>query len=221
MPVRPEAAEVSSGFGDHKLDTPIQQRQHKSMNNTISNEKGLSPEQHEELLRALKARFEKNMNRHKGLEWAKVQAKLEANTEKLWLLNEMERTGGEPDVVGHDNKTGEYIICDCSAESPKGRRNVCYDREALESRQAFKPNDNAIDMASAMGIELLTEELYRELQKFGNFDTKTSSWLKTPSGIRKLGGAVFADRRYDSVFVYHNSAPSYYGARAFRGSLRV
>ena len=191
------------------------------MNNINSNKKELSPEQREELLRALKARFEKNMNRHKGLKWAKVQAKLEANTEKLWSLNEMEGTGGEPDVVGHDKKTGEYIFYDCSAESPKGRRNVCYDREGQEARKAFKPEDNAIDMAVAMGIELLTEEQYRELQKLGNFDTKTSSWVKTPSDIRKLGGALFADRRYGNVFVYHNSAPSYYGARAFRGSLRV
>jgi hypothetical protein len=183
--------------------------------------KDMKAKQREELLRALKARFEKNMNRHKGLEWAKVQAKLEANTEKLWSLNEMERTGGEPDVVGHDKKTGEYIFYDCSAESPKGRRSVCYDREGQEARKAFKPEDNAIDMAAAMGIELLTEEQYRELQKLGNFDTKTSSWVKTPSDIRKLGGALFADRRYGNVFVYHNSAPSYYGARAFRGSLRV
>ncbi len=185
------------------------------------NEKELSPEQREELLRALKVRFEKNMNRHKDLEWAKVQAKLEANSEKLWSLNEMERTGGEPDVVGHDKKMGEYIFYDCSAESPKGRRNICYDREGQEARKAFKPEHNAIDMAAAMGIELLTEEQYRELQKFGNFDTKTSSWVKTPFDIRKLGGALFADRRYGNVFVYHNSAPSYYGARAFRGSLRV
>jgi len=177
--------------------------------------------QREELLLALKARFEKNMNRHKGLEWANVQAKLEANIEKLWSLNEMERTGGEPDVVGHDKKTGEYIFCDCSAESPKGRRNVCYDREALESRKVHKPKDSAMDMAAAMGIEILTEEQYRELQKLGSFDTKTSSWLKTPSKIRKLGGAIFADRRYDHVFVYHNSAPSYYGLRGFRGSLRI
>ena len=191
------------------------------MNNTNSNKKELSPEQREELLRALKARFEKNMNRHKGLEWAKVQAKLEANTEKLRSLNEMERTGGEPDVVGHARKTGEYVFYDCSAESPKGRRNVCYDREGQEARKAFKPENNAIDMAAAMGIELLTEEHYRELQKLGNFDMKTSSWVKTPSDIRKLGGALFADRRYGNVFVYHNSAPSYYGARAFRGSLRV
>src|SRR5574341_1259149 len=183
--------------------------------------KELSPEQSEELLRALKARFEKNMNRHKGLEWAKVQAKLEANPEKLWSLNEMERTGGEPDVVGYDKKTGEHIFYDCSAESPNGRRSLCYDREALESRKEFKPKDTAMDMAAAMGIEILTEEQYRELQKLGNFDTKTSSWLKTPSEIRKLGGAIFADRRYDHVFVYHNRAESYYAARGFRGSLRV
>ncbi len=191
------------------------------MNNINSNKKKLSPEQREELLRALKARFEKNMNRHKGLHWADVQEKLEVNSEKLWSLNEMERTGGEPDVVGYDKKTGEYIFYDCSAESPKGRRNVCYDREALESRKEFKPKDTAMDMAAAMGIEILTEEQYRELQKLGNFDTKTSSWLKTPSEIRKLGGAIFADRRYDHVFVYHNGADSYYGSRAFRGSLRV
>ena len=191
------------------------------MNNINSNKKELSPEQREELLSALKARFEKNMNRHKGLEWAKVQARLEANTEKLWSLNQMEITGGEPDVVGYDKKTGEYIFYDCSAESPKGRTNVCYDREALESRKEFKPKDTAMDMAAAMGIELLTEEQYRELQKLGNFDTKTSSWLITPSEIRKLGGAIFADRRYDHVFVYHNGAPSYYGVRGFRGSLRV
>ncbi len=183
--------------------------------------KEFSPEQREELLGALKARFEKNMNRHKGLEWAKVQAKLEANIEKLWSLIEMERTGGKPDVVGHDKKTDEYIFYDCSAESPKGRRNVCYDREGQEARKAFKPEDNAVDMAAAIGIELLTEEQYRELQKLGNFDTKTSTWVKTPSDIRKLGGALFADRRYGNVFVYHNSAPSYYGIRAFRGSLRV
>jgi len=181
----------------------------------------LSPEQREELLRALKARFEKNMNRHQGLEWAKVQAKLEANPSKLWSLHEMERSGGEPDVVGYDKKTGETIFYDCSAESPTGRRNVCYDREALESRKEFKPEDNAMDMAAAMGIDLLTEEQYRELQILGNFDTKTSSWLKTPSEIRKLGGAIFGDRRYEHVFVYHNGAPSYYGVRGFRGSLRV
>jgi hypothetical protein len=191
------------------------------MNNINSNKKKLSPEQREELIKTVKARFEKNMNRHKGLEWAKVQAKLEANTEKLWSLNEMERTGGEPDVVGFDKKTGEYIFYDCSAESPKNRRSFCYDRKALESRKEFKPKDTAMDMAAAMGIEILTEEQYRELQKLGNFDTKTSSWLKTPSEIRKLGGAIFADRRYDHVFVYHNGAESYYAARAFRGSLMV
>ena len=189
--------------------------------NINSNKKDLSPEQREELLRALKARFEKNMNRHRGLEWAKIRAKLEANTEKLWSLNEMERTGGEPDVVGHDKKTGEYIFYDCSAESPKGRRSLCYDREALESRKEHKPDENAIDIATAMGIELLTEEQYRELQKLGNFDTKTSSWVKAPSEIRKLGGALFGDRRFGRVFVYHNGAQSYYSARAFRGSLRV
>src|SRR5216683_6969407 len=191
------------------------------MKNSTSNKKELSPIQHEELLIALKARFEKNLNRHKGLEWAKVQVKLEANAKKLWSLNAMQRTGGEPDVVGHDKKTGEYIFYDCSAESPKGRRSVCYDREALESRKEHKPEDTAIDMAAAMGIELLTEEQYRELQKLGNFDTKTSSWVKTPSDIRKLGGAIFCDRRYDTVFVYHNGAESYYAASAFRGSLRV
>jgi hypothetical protein len=191
------------------------------MNNINSNKKELSPEQREELLRALKARFEKNMSRHKGLEWAKVQAKLEANPEKLWSLNEMERTGGEPDVVGHDKRTGEYIFYDCSAESPKGRRSVCYDREALKSRKQHKPENNAMDMAAAMGIKILTEEQYRELQKLGNFDTKTSSWVKTPADIRKLGGAIFADFRYGHVFVYHNSAESYYAARGFRGSLRV
>ena len=191
------------------------------MNKINSNKKELSPEQREELLRALKARFEKNMNRHKGLEWAKVRAKLEGNTEKLWSLNEMERTGGEPDVVGHDKKTGEYIFYDCSAESPKGRRSLCYDRKALDDRKEFKPKTSASDMAAAMGIELLSEERYRELQQLGNFDTKTSSWVKTPSDIRKLGGALFCDRRYGNVFVYHNGASSYYGARAFRGSLRV
>jgi hypothetical protein len=186
-----------------------------------NNKKDLSREQRKELLGVLKARFEKNMNRHKGLEWAKVQAKLEGNIEKLWSLNEMERTGGEPDVVGHDKEMSEYIFYDCSAESPKGRRSVCYDREALESRREHKPEDSANDMAAAMGIELLTEEQYRELQKLGNFDTKTSSWVKTPSGIRKLGGALFCDRRYDTVFVYHNGADSYYAARGFRGSLKV
>jgi hypothetical protein len=189
--------------------------------NNNSNKKDMLPEQREELLRALKARFEKNMNRHKGLEWAKIQAKLEANAEKLWSLNEMEKTGGEPDVVGHDKKAGEYIFYDCSAESAKGRRSICYDREALESRKEHKPEDSAIDMAAAMGIELLTEDQYRELQKLGHFDTKTSIWVKTPSDIRKLGGALFCDRRYDTVFLYHNGAESYYAARAFRGSLTV
>jgi hypothetical protein len=187
----------------------------------MNSNKELSPEQSKELLRVLKARFEKNMNRHKGLKWADVQAKLEAVPEKLWSLSEMEFTGGEPDVVGHNKKTGEYIFYDCSAESPKGRRNVSYDREGQEERKTAKPDDNAIDMAAAMGIELLTEEQYRELQKLGNFDTKTSSWVKTPFSMRKLGGALFGDRRYGSVFMYHNSAPSYYGVRGFRGSLRV
>jgi len=181
----------------------------------------LSGRQSEEILRALQARFEKNMNRHKGFEWARVHATLEANAEKLWSLNEMERTGGEPDVVGHNKKTGEYIFYDCSAESPKGRRSFCYDREALDSRKEHKPENNALDVAAGMGIELLTEEQYRELQKLGNFDTKTSSWVKTPSDIRKLGDALFCDRRYDTVFVYHNGAESYYAAGAFRGLLRV
>ncbi len=175
----------------------------------------------EELLAALKARFEKNLNSHKGLEWAKVQTRLEASAEKLWSLNEMERTGGEPDVVGDDKKTGEYIFFDCSAQSPKGRTSLCYDREALDSRKEFKPKNNAMDMAAAMGIELLTEEQYLELQKLGEFDTKTSSWIATPADIRKLGGALYCDRRYDRVFVGHNGAQSYYSARAFRGSLRV
>jgi hypothetical protein len=183
--------------------------------------KELSPEQREELLRTLKARFEKNMNRHRGLEWAKVQAKLETSTEKLWSLHEMERTGGEPDVVGQDGKTREYIFHDCSAESPKGRRSTCYDREAQESRKEHRPDNNAIDMAAALGIELLTEEQYRALQELGKFDTTTSSWVRTPSHIRELGGALFCDRRYDTVFLYHNGAPSYYAARGFRGSLRV
>jgi len=195
----------------------------------MGNKNEISPEQKDELIRTLKDRFEKNMNRHNGLVWNKLQAKLEAymsdrqnsNDKKIWSLNEMERTGGEPDVVGYDNKTSEYIFYDCSAESPKGRRSVCYDREGLESRKEHKPENNAIDMAAAMGIELLTEEQYRELQKLGNFDTKTSSWVKTPSEIRKLGGALFCDRRYDHVFVYHNGAESYYAVRAFRGSLRV
>jgi len=183
--------------------------------------KNVSTRNKEALLRTLKARFEKNMNRHQGLEWTKVQAKLEANAEKLWSLHEMERTGGEPDVVGHDKKTGEYIFYDCSEESPKGRRSVCYDREALEARKEHKPENSALGMADGIGIELLTEEQYRELQKIGNFDAKTSSWLKTPSDIRKLGGAIFGDYRYGKVFVYHNGAESYYAARGFRGSLRV
>jgi len=181
----------------------------------------LPKQQREELIRVLKARFDKNLNRHRGLEWPKVQAKLEANNERLRALHEMERTGGEPDVVGHDKKTGEFIFYDCSAESPRGRRSLCYDREALESRKEHKPEDNAVDMAAAMGIELLTEGQYRELQQLGNFDAKTSSWVKTPSDIRKLGGALFCDRRFNTVFVYHNGAESYYAARGFRGSVRV
>jgi hypothetical protein len=187
----------------------------------VGNKIELSPEQREELIRALKVRFEKNMNRHEGFEWAKVQAKLKANSEKLWSLNEMERTGGEPDVIGHDKEKGEYIFYDCSAESPKGRRSVCYDREALESRKEHKPKDSVLDMAASMGIELLTEEQYRKLQQLGKFDLKTSSWIKTPADIRKLGGALFCDRRYNTIFVYHNGAESYYAARGFRGSLRV
>lgn len=186
-----------------------------------SNKKDLARKEREELLKTLKARFEKNRGRHKGMEWAPVQTKLEAHPEKLWTLNEMEKTGGEPDVIGQDKATGEYIFYDCSAESPKGRRSLCYDGEALESRKEHKPKDSAMDMASAMGIELLTEEQYRELQKLGDFDTKTSSWVKTPSGIRNLGGALFCDRRYGTVFVYHNGAESYYGSRGFRGSIRV
>lgn len=187
----------------------------------VDEKKQLSPQQRMDLLSTLNARFEKNMARHKGLEWDKIQAKLEANPDKTWSLNEMERTGGEPDVVGHDRKAGEYIFLDCSAESPGGRRSVCYDREGLESRKEHKPANSAIDMAAAMGIELLTEDEYRELQKLGDFDTKTSSWVKTPADMRQLGGALFCDRRYGQVFVYHNGAQSYYGARAFRGSLRV
>ena len=186
-----------------------------------NNKSKLSAAQRDELLSTLKTRFEKNMNRHKGLEWAKVQAKLEGDSKKLWSLNEMESTGGEPDVVGYDKKTGEYIFYDCSVESPKGRRSVCYDHEALESRKEHKPANSAVGMAADMGIELLTEEQYRELQQLGNFDLKTSSWIKTPSEIRKLGGALFCDRRYNQVFLYHNGAESYYAARAFRGSLRV
>lgn len=189
----------------------------------ITNNKKPLPKQSEELLRTLKIRFDKNMIRHSGIEWTKVVAKLDsaAGKEKLWSLNEMERTGGEPDVVDYDKKTGEFIFYDCSEESPKGRRSFCYDREALEARKEFKPKDSAINMASAMGIELLTEEQYRDLQQLGNFDTKTSSWIITPPSIRKLGGALFCDRRYDTVFVYHNGAESYYAARGFRGSLRV
>ena len=183
--------------------------------------KELPAKQRTELLRVLQARFEKNMDRHKGHKWARVQARLEANAKKLWSLSEMEKTGGEPDVVGLDKKTGEYIFYDCSAESPKGRRSLCYDRKALEARKAFKPKDTVMDMAAAMGIELLTEEQYLELQKLGNFDTKTSSWLETPAEVRKLGGAIFADRRYNRVFIFHNGADSYYGARGFRGLLRV
>ena len=191
------------------------------MKQTKGAKKDLPPKQREELLGTLKARFEKNMNRHKGLEWANVQARLEAGRDKLWSLNEMERTGGEPDVVGFDKKTGEYVFYDCAAESPSGRRSVCYDREALEARKEHKPKDSAINMAAAIGIELLSEEQYRELQKLGKFDTKTSSWVQTPAEIRKLGGALYCDRRYDHVFTYHNGAESYYAARGFRGSLRV
>jgi hypothetical protein len=187
----------------------------------VKTKKELSREQREELLRTLKVRFEKNMNRHKGFEWARVKAKLEANAEKLWSLNEMEKTGGEPDVVDHDEKTGEYIFFDCSPETPKGRTSVCYDREGLESRKEHKPKNTAMDMAAGMGIELLTEEQYAELQKLGDFDTKTSSWVKTPADIRELGGALYCDRRYGRVFVGHNGAQSYYSARAFRGWLKV
>jgi len=185
------------------------------------NKKELLPKQREELLKVLKARFEKNSSRHKGFEWVKVQAKLEANTEKLWSLNEMEKTGGEPDVIAYDKKTGEYIFYDCSAESPAGRRSICYDHEALASRKEHKPKNSAAGMAAEMGIELLSEEQYRELQKLGKFDTKTSSWVKTPSEIRKLGGALFCDFRFGTIFVYHNGAESYYAGRGFRGSLRV
>ncbi len=190
------------------------------MKNNNSTKKELSPKQCEELLGVLKNRFEKNMNRHKDIEWAEVEAKLKADADKLQSLNEMERTGGEPDVVC-DKKGGEYIFYDCSTESPKGRRSLCYDREALESRKEHKPENNAVDMAAAIGIELLTEEQYRELQKFGEFDLKTSSWVKTPPDIRALGGAIFCDRRYNTVFVYHNGAESYYGGRGFRGKLII
>jgi len=192
------------------------------MNNIKSIQKKLSSAQREELISMLKSRFEKNRNRHKNFDWVTVKAKLDsAGAEKLWSLSEMERTGGEPDMVGHDKKTGEYIFYDCSAESPKGRRSLCYDREAHESRKEFKPENNAVDVASAMGIELLTEAEYRDLQQLENFDTKTSSWIKTPPNIRKLGGALFCDRRYDTVFVYHNGAESYYAARGFRGSIKI
>lgn len=191
------------------------------MNKTKAGRNTLSAKEQEDLLKTLKARFEKNMNRHKGLEWAKLQGKLEANPGKLWSLSQMEATEGEPDVVGYDKKTGEYIFTDCSAESPKGRRSICYDHEALESRKEHKPANSALGMAAEMGIEILTEETYRELQQLGKFDTKTSSWIQTPANIRKLGGALFCDRRYDHVFLYHNGAESYYAARGFRGSLRV
>lgn len=187
----------------------------------MENKNELSNDQNIQLLQLLKSRFEKNMSRHKAMEWAGVQARLQTQTEKLWSLNEMERTGGEPDVVGFDEKTGEYLFCDCSAESPKGRRSICYDREALESRKEYKPENSAMDMAATMGLEILTEEQYRGLQQLGNFDTKTSSWVKTPAEIRQLGGALFCDRRYNHVFVYHNGAESYYGVRGFRGLLRV
>jgi hypothetical protein len=187
----------------------------------VSNKKKLSAAQQKELLHILKTRFEKNMNRHKGLDWAKLQSKLEKNEEKLWSLEEMESTGGEPDVVGYDKKTGEYIFYDCAAESPAGRRSVCFDQEALEKRKEHKPKNSAMNMAADMGIDILTEEQYRELQLLGKFDTKTSSWIATPPAIRKLGGALFADYRYGTVFVYHNGAESYYAARGFRGSLRV
>ena len=190
--------------------------------NSIKNDKRkLTSEQRKELLSVLKTRFEKNMNRHKGIEWSKVQARLEADPEKLWTLDDMEVTGGEPDVVGHDKKTGEYIFYDCSAESPKDRRSLCYDREALNARKEHKPKNSAIEMAANMGIKILTEEQYRELQKLGQFDLKTSSWIQTPDAVRERGGALFCDRRYDQVFVYHNGAESYYAARGFRGSLRV
>ncbi len=194
---------------------------YKQISATMENKKQLSPEKQKELISILKARFEKNSNRHSGIEWAAVQLRLEADVEKLWSLNEMERTGGEPDVVGFDKATGEYIYFDCSAESPKGRRSICYDRAALESRKEFKPENSALNMADEMGIQLLNEEQYRYLQQLGNFDTKTSSWIVTPAEIRKLGGALFCDRRYNTVFVYHNGAESYYAARGFRGFIRV
>jgi len=208
-------------FRKNRSDPVAHRNQKETFMKGVGTKRELSPKEREGLLKALKARFEKNTNRHKGLEWAKVQAKLEANAEKLWSLNEMEKTGGEPDVVGHDQKTGEYIFFDCSPETPKGRTSVCYDREGLESRKEHKPKNTAMDMAAAMGVELLTEEQYYELQKLGDFDTKTSNWVKTPADIRKLGGALYCDRRYGRVFVGHNGAQSYYAARGFRGSLRV
>ena len=191
------------------------------MNTNDLNQKALSTEQHDGLLSTLKTRFEKNMDRHKGLDWARIQAKLDAQPEKLWSLHEMENTGGEPDVVGYDKQADEYIFYDCAAQSPANRRNVCYDRQALDARKKFKPENSALDMAAAMGIKILTEKQYRELQTLGEFDTKTSSWVETPPDIRALGGALFCDRRFNTVFVYHNGADSYYGARGFRGSLRV
>ncbi len=225
-----DGALLLQGTFVHRVDNTIRRRsttmakKSQSLKKSLKSQtskRELSPEQREELLGVLKARFDKNMNRHKGVEWAKVRAKLEAHSEKLWSINEMERTGGEPDVVGDDKRTSEYTFCDCSAESPSGRRSVCYDRDALESRKEHKPGNSAMDMAAAMGIELLTEEQYRELQRLGHFDEKTSSWVHTPADIRKLGGALFCDRRYDTVFVYHNGADSYYAARAFRGLVKV
>jgi len=202
---------------DWKINTPNR----KFMSKKVISKKELSPKERDELINTLRERFEKNANRHKNLEWAKVESRLKANMEKLWSLNEMERTSGEPDVVGYDRKTGEYIYYDCSAESPAGRRSFCYDHEALESRKENKPKNSAAAMAASIGVELLSEEQYRELQRLGKFDSKTSSWIKTPESIRKLGGAIFCDFRYDTVFVYHNGAESYYAARGFRGSLRV
>lgn len=214
------SSELPTGVESQSAGKRLKTREESGMS-SIRTKKELSPQQRSELLKALKARFERNMKRHEGIEWAKVQAKLESNAGKLCSLNEMERTGGEPDIVGHERETGEYIFYDCSAESPKGRRSLCYDHEALVARKEHKPKDSAIDLAAAMGIELLTEKQYRELQTLGEFDTKTSSWVKTPSAIRKLGGALFCDRRFDTVFLYHNGAESYYAARSFRGSLRV
>jgi|SRR6185369_10237938 len=215
-------AKLPREFGPkEKLKKTKAHRGNAAMKNTTSTKKKLSPNQREELLKTLNVRFEHNMNRHKGFEWARVEARLEGNTEKLWSLNEMERTGGEPDVIGRDKKSGEYVFYDCSAESPQGRRSVCYDREALDSRKEHKPKNNAVEMAAAMGVEILSEDQYLELQKLGSFDAKTSSWLKTPSEIRKLGGAIYGDFRYGRVFVGHNGADSYYAARGFRGSLKI